>query len=383
MLEPYNSGIVADLLHTCCGACVNVSTVEILTKVSQVSSPATSNSHFVFPVLGRSDVLMLYGYRFIPLIEAPGAYYITNKSEDLMPQLILSCLNLWPLMVICFFMVVISGFIGWFLETWDNREEFPRAFLIGWFEGFWWSFISMTTVGYGDKVPKSILARLFSVIWIVIGITTFSLVTAMLSSEITAANSSPPPVMEGSKVGAIQHRLYDAILIGKHGGVLVDIEATNTSDGIHQLVTKLKTNEIDGFVLDRYTLLLYYRHFGNNTTHKDDIAFLKKKTVLSEMIYEGSQFSYGVLVKNIDDYEFLVDFVMDNRDVINTCNNLYINNHNIEGKKVRNLLFSASAGTIWSSYITTSITIVLICSFGITYEMWRRKVFNTAKSDFV
>ena len=32
-----------------------------------------------------------------------------------------------------------------------NKEEFPRPFLLGWFEGFWWSFVSMTTVGKGPS----------------------------------------------------------------------------------------------------------------------------------------------------------------------------------------------------------------------------------------
>ena len=30
---------------------------------------------------------------------------------------------MWPLMINCFFMVVISGFLGWLMETWANREE--------------------------------------------------------------------------------------------------------------------------------------------------------------------------------------------------------------------------------------------------------------------
>ena len=58
---------------------------------------------------------------------------------------------MWPLLVICVMWAIVAGFFIWILETYWNEKEFPRPFLSGLFEGFWWSFVSMTTVGYGDK----------------------------------------------------------------------------------------------------------------------------------------------------------------------------------------------------------------------------------------
>ena len=78
--------------------------------------------------------------------------------------------GLWSLISASLLLALLSGFIAWILDTWTNEEEFPRPFLVGLFEGFWWSFISMTTVGYGDKAPKSRVARLFSVVWILLGL---------------------------------------------------------------------------------------------------------------------------------------------------------------------------------------------------------------------
>ena len=105
-----------------------------------------------FKVLGREDTSQMYGHPFIPLIEIPNVYYVTVNKGNLMMDLIISCLQMWPLMIMCALMVIISGFICWCMETWNNENEFPRTFLSGWFEGIWWSFISMTTVGIGFTV---------------------------------------------------------------------------------------------------------------------------------------------------------------------------------------------------------------------------------------
>ena len=103
------------------------------------------------------------------------------------------------------------------METWGNQTQFPRPFFWGWFEGVWWSFVSMTTVGYGDKSPKSIPARLFAVVWIMIGITTFSLITATLSSELTKLTEFTPPEVNGAVVGALRNRLHDVLVVAKQG----------------------------------------------------------------------------------------------------------------------------------------------------------------------
>lgn len=376
-LEPYSTLLVSDLLSTCCGPCVNSTEVHKLTKISQMSEAVMRESHFVFPVLGRPDMVSLYGYRFIPLIETPNVYYITVKQHNLIQKLIVECLNMWPLMIICILMVMISGFLCWLTETWSNRDEFPRTFIKGWFEGIWWAFISMTTVGYGDKAPKTIAARFFSIIWIVVGITTFSLVTAMLTSEISAANSLPPPTMKDANVGAIRHRIYEAILIAHQGGTLVDVKA-NLADGIRQLINMLENKEIDGFVLDRYSLMSFYSHYENHERYKKDIHYLRTKSLLTELQHTEA-FLYGVLVKNVEDYEFLEDYMKSNRDVINTCTNLFLNSYSRQVRVYQEKisLFSTKGQMFWPSFVICISIIVIICIFGVIYGYSMKKSHNS------
>jgi len=377
-LEPYTTGIVVDLLYTCCGKCTKFAEVKTYDDVSQVPAPTNTTSHFIFPVLGRSAAVKLYGYHFLPLVQTPSVYYITPKVTNILNILVEECLNMWPLLINCMLMILLSGFVGWLLEQRDN-QEFPKQFFKGWFEGIWWSFVSMTTVGYGDKVPKSYPGRLFTMVWILVGMTTFSFLTAMMSSELTKINSLPPPTISGAKVGALRHRVYDALFIANHGGILIDINAGNSSNlGVHHLIKKLKNKEIDGFVVDRYTLFMLFGFAKRLDTYKRDADFIKEETLQTEISYTGEKLSYGALVKTADDYEFLSDFVTDNTNVMTTCNNLMVNNFsNYEIKnsmhRMDNLLFSESGEIFWSIFISVSACVGMIVCFGLIYEYLRWK----------
>ena len=54
----------------------------------------------------------------------------------------------------------------------------------------------------------------------------------------------------------MRNRLYDAILVEKHGGMLVDVDAVNITEGIKEMVQRLMNDDIDGFVLDRYLSII-------------------------------------------------------------------------------------------------------------------------------
>lgn len=42
---------------------------------------------------------------------------------------------------------VLLLFVFFFQDKGENSDEMPRNFFKGAYEGFWWSFITMTTVG--------------------------------------------------------------------------------------------------------------------------------------------------------------------------------------------------------------------------------------------
>lgn len=86
---------------------------------------------------------------------------------------------LFLIAVICMF-----GAITWYFE----RKQNPEHFRSGWngvWDGLWWSVVTMTTVGYGDKSPKSRGGKLVALIWMFSGLLFISGFTASVASSLT------------------------------------------------------------------------------------------------------------------------------------------------------------------------------------------------------
>ena len=163
------------MLESCCGNCAKPVKSVSFKNISEVTISSINTSDIIYPILGRANTETLHGFWYIPFNDIPSAYYVTKMKTpvETIESIFNGLSDLWPLLLFCLLFALIAGYIVWVLETYGNKEEFPRGFIGGTLEGFWWSFISMTTVGYGDKTPRSFPARIFSVFWILVGITMF------------------------------------------------------------------------------------------------------------------------------------------------------------------------------------------------------------------
>lgn len=78
------------------------------------------------------------------------------------------------------------GILIWFAERRHNPDEF-RGGLKGVADGFWWSAVTMTTVGYGDKSPRSAVGKVLGFIWMFAAILMISGLTAGIASSLTVS----------------------------------------------------------------------------------------------------------------------------------------------------------------------------------------------------
>ena len=61
---------------------------------------------------------------------------------------------------------------------------------------------------YGDKTPKTILARVYASLWMIVGLMLMSVITAQVSSSITADGLRPLDALLGDRVCEDTFLLY-------------------------------------------------------------------------------------------------------------------------------------------------------------------------------
>lgn len=72
--------------------------------------------------------------------------------------------------------------IGGILIRLSDPDEFESVW-----EGLWWSVQTVTTVGYGDVVPQTVLGRVVAMVVMVVGIAFITVSTAAIASAFVEA----------------------------------------------------------------------------------------------------------------------------------------------------------------------------------------------------
>jgi polar amino acid transport system substrate-binding protein len=95
--------------------------------------------------------------------------------------------ELSPLIIIILTMLILIGLAMWFIERHVHAAEKTSESRVSTLrDGLYWAVVTMTTVGYGDKTPKTTGGRVVAIAWMLSSLVLVSLLSTSLVSRLTA-----------------------------------------------------------------------------------------------------------------------------------------------------------------------------------------------------
>jgi len=148
-------------------------------------------------------------------------------------------------------LLLIVGTLLWYFEHKKNNEEFAKSPTQGIIDGFWFSAVTMTTVGYGDKSPKSLGGKTIALFWMFASVIIISGFTAGIASSLTAgyyqSRISSLADLQNKDIGCVSNSTA-AQLLADTG---IDSRYFKTPSEAYLALTE---NKLDAVILDEPTL---------------------------------------------------------------------------------------------------------------------------------
>ncbi len=162
---------------------------------------------------------------------------IPNKFEAYYEPILLSLLQV--IGVLLAFMLS-SAFLVWIVERKDRhhtRDKQIRHFG----DGIWWSAVTLSTVGYGDKVPHTRVGRFIGIAWIFVGVILISFFTASTAAIL----SKPVPEIALTITDILDNEV--GALRGSAAAEFLDTRKVpyRTFDNLNTLLNAVSENEIE------------------------------------------------------------------------------------------------------------------------------------------
>lgn len=100
----------------------------------------------------------------------------------------------WQFLSVLGFLVAVTVCMGccmWLAERRHNPDHFGGV-LDGLGHGIWWAVVTMTTVGYGDKTPRTLAGRTLAVFWMLVGVVSLTIVSGSVAAQMTVMQLDSP-----------------------------------------------------------------------------------------------------------------------------------------------------------------------------------------------
>ena len=172
------------------------------------------------------------------------------------------------------FVFTIANFF-WLIEHKKN-DNIANQYFHGVWDAFWWSIVTVTTVGYGDRTPITHGGRVIAIIWIVCGYLGIAWFTAMVTSSVTVSELTGtingPNSLAGHTVATTRGSTAADWMSRNVPGA--KLKVFGSLDEVYQ---QLLDGNVDAVVFDAPAILYFANHRGKGRTKISGPMFHKEE----------------------------------------------------------------------------------------------------------
>ena len=160
---------------------------------------APSRSFYFFRDYGWADLLaVIPALRIFRLFRIYKAYRIVKKFGISYIKSYLSTNRAESALYILVLMVILIIEAGGFLVLQAERAA-PSANILTAGDAIWWAYVTITTVGYGDRFPVTTEGRLVGIMVMTTGVAVFATFAGLISSKLLASPAKEDEEKEPEK----------------------------------------------------------------------------------------------------------------------------------------------------------------------------------------
>jgi ABC-type amino acid transport substrate-binding protein len=171
--------------------------------------------------------------------------------------------------LVLFIILMFFGMLAWLFERRGNPEF--RKNHKGIWDGLWWSAVTLTTVGYGDKSPKTRGGKIAALGLMLSGLLFVSGLTASIASSLTvnqlASSNNSFNAFKDRKVGTVKSSEASEFL---KAHFFKDVQEY---EGVDPGLKELEKHQLDAFIYDEP--ILQYKIRKNDKFKKLEVVPLK------------------------------------------------------------------------------------------------------------
>ena len=179
-------------------------------------------------------------------------------------------LNFLKGLLLLLLIIFLFGLAGWYFERKENPDHFRTGYQGIW-DGLWWSAVTLTTVGYGDKAPKTKMGKIAALVLMFGGLLFISGLTASIASSLTVTQLTSDPdsfnEFKDRKIGSVKNTGTTEFLRSHF------FKKVQLYDNVSAGLSDLTDQKIEAFMYDEP--ILRYRIQKDSSFQKLDLLPIK------------------------------------------------------------------------------------------------------------